>query len=261
MRRLLMIVLAITSLSATPADAQSSLEGQIGVGVGFAPDYEGSDEFDPIPIVPLSLRYEGFGIQSAGRGIQIDVSGYEFIDFGPLFQFRGPRDSDVEDPVVSLLPPIDAAYEVGGFVEINLPFIAPGKDALTFIGRVSFDVSGAHDGYTIDTALRYSVPIGEKLRINLIGATTLASDNYNDTYFSVTPAGAAASGLRTFRAEGGLKDFSGTIAATYLVTDHWGFTAIAQYTNLVGDASDSPLVEDRGSRHQFLGGIALTYKF
>lgn len=262
MRRLFGLTLVVATLAAAlPVRAQDTLQGQIGLGAGMAPDYEGSDEYKVIPVVPISLRYDGFGIQTAGQGLQFDIFGWRFINFGPLVQFRGGRDSGVKDPFVSRLPEVDPALEVGGFFEMNLPFFAPGNDAFTFIGRAAFDVSGAHDGYTIDAALRYSVPIGDDLRLNMIGGTTIASDNYNDTYFSVTPAGAAASGLRVYDADGGLKDISGTLSATYTVTDHWGLTGFARYTRIVGEAADSPVVRDRGSRHQLMGGLALVYVF
>lgn len=255
------IVVLIALIVGGPAAAQDSLQGQIGLGAGFAPDYEGSDEFQPIPIVPISLRYKGYGVQTAGQGVQFDLFGFEFINFGPTFQYRPGRDSGVEDRAVALLPEIDPAFEVGGFFEMNLPFFAPGQDAFTFIGRVSFDVSGSHDGYTIDSALRYSVPIGNDVRLSIVGGTTLASENYNDTYFSVSPAAAAASGLTPFSADGGLKDISATVVATYFVSEHWGLSAIARYKNLLGDAADSPVVEDRGRRHQILGAVALVYRF
>lgn len=253
--------LIVLVLSTGTASAQDSLEGQIGLGAGYAPDYEGSDDYKPIPIIPLSLRYEGFGVQTAGQGLQFDVSGFQFINFGPTIEYRGGRDNDVNDVVVRLLPEIDPAIEVGAFAEINLPFFAPGQDAVTFIGKISFDVSGTHDGYLIDAALRYSVPFGEDVRLTMIGGTTIASANYNDTYFSVTPAGAAASGLGVFDADGGLKDITGTVSLSYLVTEHWGFNLIGRYKRLVGDAADSPIVSERGSRHQFLGGLAAIYKF
>ena len=39
----------------------------------------------------------------------------------------------------------------------------------------------------------------------------------------------------------------------------WGIYTYAKYDRLVGDAADSPLVTQLGSRDQFSGGLALTY--
>ncbi|GMG83233.1 MipA/OmpV family protein [Paralimibaculum aggregatum] len=251
----------LAALAAAPAAAQETFEGSVGLGAGFNTEYEGADEYHPIPVVPISLRYQGFGLQTAGQGVQIDVSGIRFIDFGPLVQYRSNRGSDVDDPVVALLPEVDAAVEIGGFVEINLPFFLPGTDAFTFIGRFTYDIADSHGGVLIQPGLRYSVPIGEDIRINLIGTTTFASEDYNETYFGVTPAASMASGLPVYDAGAGFKDISATLAGSYYFSEHWGVTAVMRYTMLVGDAADSPITELRGSRNQFLGGLALSYRF
>ncbi len=249
------------SIAASPAAGQDTLEGQIGAGVGIGPEYEGADAYKPIPIVPLSLRYKGFGLQTAGQGLQLDVSGIRFIDFGPILQYRGGRDDDVDDPVVALLPEVDPAVEVGGFVAINLPFFFPGTDAFTFIGRASFDVADGHGGLLVEPALRYSLPIGDDLRLNFIGGTTFVTENYNETYFGVSQAASELSGLPGFDAGSGFKDVTGTFAMNYFFAEHWGLTGIFRVTRLVGDAADSPIVQDRGSPTQFLGGVAVTYRF
>lgn len=245
---------------AAPAAAQETLEGRVGLGAGMAPEYEGADSYKPIPIVPLSLRYQGFGVQTAGRGLQFDVLPWRFINFGPVVQYRGGRD-DVDDTVVDLLPKIDGTVEAGGFVEMNLPFFAPGQDAWTLFARATADVADEHNGWLVTPGARYSVPLGDRWRVNLIAETTYASENYNDTYFSVGPAGSAASGLPVFTADEGWKDATATLSASYLFTEHWGVQGIARYRRLIGGAADSPIVDQRGSKNQFLGGLAVFYKF
>ena len=36
---------------------------------------------------------------------------------------------------------------------------------------------------------------------------------------------------------------------------------IIRYDRLVGDAEDSPIVDDGGSRDQFTGGVSVAYQF
>jgi outer membrane scaffolding protein for murein synthesis (MipA/OmpV family) len=38
-------------------------------------------------------------------------------------------------------------------------------------------------------------------------------------------------------------------------------TGLAAYSRLLGDAEDSPIVDDRGSANQLLGGVLLNYTF
>jgi outer membrane protein len=53
------------------------------------------------------------------------------------------------------------------------------------------------------------------------------------------------------------------VTAGYLrqLTPRWGIYSYAKYDRLVGDAADSPIVRQFGSRDQFSGGLALTYTF
>lgn len=91
-------------------------------------------------------------------------------------------------------------------------------------------------------------------------SATWASEDYADAFFSVTPQGAAASGLAPFEAGSGIKDVGLNVAATYALTDRWGLVATGSTSFLVGDAADSPIV-DAGSSVQFFGGVALSYSF
>lgn len=259
--RPLALGLLALALAAPPAGAQERLEGRIGVGAGLKPDHEGADTYEATPIAPVSVRYRGFGLRTAGRGVQVDVSGNRVIDFGPLIQYRAARDDDVDDAVVRRLPEVDAALEVGGYVEINLPFVLPGSDAVTFIGRASLDVVDAHGGVVVTSGLRYSVPVGDDFRLSVIGTTTFASEDYNEAYFGVSDAAAAASGLPAFDAGAGFKDVALTAAGTWYFHDDIGITLIARYKRLIGDAGDSPVVRLRGTRDQFLAGIALSVRF
>lgn len=47
----------------------------------------------------------------------------------------------------------------------------------------------------------------------------------------------------------------------YQPWQNWGFMGLATYKRLVGDAADSPVVEDEGSENQFSGGVLVFYKF
>lgn len=258
--RAYLAALALLTAMAAPAAAQERLEGLIGLGAGVAPEYEGANEYRPIPLVPLSLRYRGFGVETAGQGLQVDVTPWRFINFGPVVQYRGGR-KNVDDPVVDNLPDIDGTVEAGGYLEMNLPFIAPGLDAWTLSANATHGVTGGHDGWLVTPAVRYSIPFGDRWRVNAIASSAYASEDYNETFFSVTPAGAAASGLPVYSADGGWKDVSGTLTASYRFAENWGVLVVGRYSRLIGDASNSPIVDQRGSENQFLGGLAVYYTF
>ena len=80
-------------------------------------------------------------------------------------------------------------------------------------------------------------------------------------YFGVDATNAARSGLREFDADGGLKDAGVLLLARYSFDRTWGLMVLGKFTRLVGDAADSPLVEDEGSENQGMAAALLTYRF
>jgi len=47
----------------------------------------------------------------------------------------------------------------------------------------------------------------------------------------------------------------------YLLDKDWSFITIANYTRLLNDAANSPLVENAGSKNQFWLGLGVAYRF
>jgi outer membrane scaffolding protein for murein synthesis (MipA/OmpV family) len=90
----------------------------------------------------------------------------------------------------------------------------------------------------------------------------LASRDYMNTYFSVTPAEAAANGRVTpFQADGGIRNVGVAASAKYKWSEAWSTTVFAGYNRLLGDAGDSPIPRVLGSRDQFGVGFTLAYTF
>ena len=49
-------------------------------------------------------------------------------------------------------------------------------------------------------------------------------------------------------------------SASYKLTESWKLHALAGWERMIGDAGNSPIVEE-GSENQFYGGAGLTYRF
>jgi outer membrane protein len=73
-------------------------------------------------------------------------------------------------------------------------------------------------------------------------------------YFGVTPADSAASGLRVYRPDAGIRDVRGWLVALVHLSVRWTVGVGVFYSWLADEAADSPIVADRGSRHQWFGG-------
>ena len=87
---------------------------------------------------------------------------------------------------------------------------------------------------------------------------TWADDKHMESYFGVTGAQSANSGLAQYDAKAGVKrvDVKGSI--TYMMTENWLVTGAAGAGFLMDDAKDSPIVKDDVQPFAMLG---VSYRF
>ncbi len=257
------LALAVPGPAAGQQDARErpdGLGGFVAIGVGVAPDYEGSNDYEIIPLPIARVAYGNVGLELEGLGGRLDVSPFDGFGFGPAFNYRMGRD-DVEDDRVDALEEIDDAVEIGAFIRYGQPLgLTSGDEAVVRLDAL-FDVADGHGGIIATLSAAYTFRPVEDLGLTVGTSARWVSDDYADTYFSVSPAGAVASGLRTFEAESGVTDIGLSLAATYALTDRWGLLATGSTSFLLGDAADSPVVDDAGSATQFFGGVAVTFSF
>lgn len=256
------LALALPFAPAALAQAPSAdgLSGGIDLGVGLAPDYEGSDDYAPIPFGRFELDYGGFALRSRGLGVQFDLLPDPDWSAGPVVAYSGGRD-DVEDAAVDRLPEVDAGIEVGAFLSYQLPLGLVPRDGVSFEVALQREVAGGHGGLIGAGSIGYSASLGDRFRLSGAVSASVVDDSYADAFFDVDAAGAAASGLPAFDADGGLKDVGLSLAASYSISESWVVGGFAGYSRLVGDAADSPIVEDRGSPDQLILGLTAGYRF
>ena len=90
---------------------------------------------------------------------------------------------------------------------------------------------------------------------------TFVDDKYSQSYFGITAEQSARSGMRAYSAKGGL--LSAGVGASALVPlgNRISGMVLASYDRMAGDAANSPIVADRGSRDQATVGLGLLYRF
>ena len=243
------------------ASGNSELSGTVFLGAGVSNEYEGSEDFEPLPLFGGRLQYEGYYAQLIGTGVKVNVLNSQRFNFGPILNYRFGRDDDVENTAVSRLDEVDDSFEAGLFARMNF---RPNSTTRHRAGiEVDFrqDISDGHEGFLFTIGADYSTPIGERWDLGFDLSTTYASDDYMQSFFGVNAAGSARSGLRQFDAEGGFKDVSFAISPSYSFNESWGVFGRLQYSELLGDASDSPIVDDEGSSSQFFAGLGVSYRF
>ena len=252
---------------ATPAPAQpvepaddDAVTGALTAGIGFAPDYEGSNDYQIVPLIAGRVAWRGFSVETNGLGVQADLVPLPQISLGPVIRYASGRD-DVDDALVDLLPDVDSGVEVGGHAGFSQRGLLAADDVGEIGIEVVGDVGDGHGGITVALSAGWSVPLTEDLRIAASASGTWASEEYMDSFFSIDAAGAAASGLRRFDADAGIKDVGIGTTLSYAITESFSAVGIVSYTRLLGDAADSPVTDDRGSPDQVFGGLAISYRF
>ena len=88
----------------------------VGVVVGVAPDYEGSDDYTFGVLPAVNLQFENRYIRLLGTGLTLNILNHEYFRFGPLAYFRLGRDDDIDDEVVKRVHEVDDSVEFGAFV-------------------------------------------------------------------------------------------------------------------------------------------------
>ena len=242
-----------SALAGEGGDAADEWSFTLGAGAGFAPDYEGSEDYEVVPLLLARVQRNDLYLTLEANTLRANLLPFPVFQAGPLVRYRPERD-DVDNDAVDELEDVDAAVELGGFV---------GFEAQGWHGRVEVtqDVADAYDGLLVGVRGGYRAVLRPNLSLNTTVFTTYADDDYMETYFGIDGADAAASGLDTFDADAGFKDVGLSLAAHYGGREGWGLTGIAAYKRLLEDAEDSPAVDDEGDANQLFAGLLVTYGF
>jgi outer membrane scaffolding protein for murein synthesis (MipA/OmpV family) len=236
--------------------------GFVGLGVGSTPDYEGSDTNKGM-IAPFgrynwaSGRYVSLGgTGNAERAARLKMNLLTKDtpwELGPVLQYRMARD-DVDNNKVDNMKHVDAATEAGAFLGWK-------ADRLSLSTTYVADVSDNNTGNVWYFNGNYGIPVNQQFRLALGAYTTWANDDYMETYFGVDAADAARSGFPQYKASSGFKDAGLLLVGHYKFNKAWGMAGAVNYTRLLNDAEDSPLVKDAGNANQYKALVALTYSF
>lgn len=244
----------------------------VGLGVGFSPSYDGSDQYDLFPAPLIQGSVEGIDFGARGPGLYVDLiadgnSGKD-VKFlaGPLVRFRMDRNNDIKDPVVRLLGEEDVAIEVGATAGVSFSKILHPFDSVSMSTDIQWDVAGAHKGRIISPSISYATPLSMAIFTMFSLSATHVDRNYADTYFSIDQAGSIASGLPVFAAKGGWKSYGASLLGALDFSGDardggWGIYAFVNYARLTNDAARSPVTSLRGDANQWFmaGGVSYTF--
>lgn len=228
----------------------------LGGGGVFRPEFEGADEYEIDPIPAFDIRYRDWVFLSTNRGLGLDLiqDEQQVWRAGPIVNYRRPREED-DSGALRGLGDVEGTVEAGGYVEYT-PSPFGGKIEV----RNGF---GGHQGILVDIGVSYREKFGadEEWLVNLGPGATWASDDYMESYFGISSYQSSRSGYDSFDADAGFKDVSFGAALSYSPLPFVALTGFANYERLLGDAADSPLVDEGGSANQVTVGVTMTFRF
>ena len=264
---------ALAQQAEAPAPERSRDYVMAGAGMAVLPDYEGSDDYGWTPVPGAVGSVAGFSFQFIGNRLSVDVipdragPGWN-VALGPVgvVNFNRASTRGIDDPGVKALGKAGTAVELGGYAGVGrVGVITSDYDRLSLTISYRHDVSGVHDAGIFTPSVSYLTPLSRKALVGLFASAERAEEGYADTYFGVTPAGSAASGLPAYDPDGGWKSWTAGMGAAVSLTGDLThglqLVAAGTYRRLLGDTADSPIVATAGSRNQWMGALGLAYSF
>ncbi len=154
-----------------------------------------------------------------------------------------------DDPHLQGLGNVDRTWRGGAFAVYF-------REGYLARGSISTDIAGHHQG----TLARFDVyarrPFGEGIVLFAGPGITWGDRNYTQTFFGVTAAQSASSGLPQFDAGAGIGSARLSAGAIYRLAPRWRLLSSYSYARLTGDAGSSPITE---SRNQHFVAVSAVY--
>jgi outer membrane protein len=230
------------------------------------PKYEGSDEFEVIPIPLIVPRFSDtpednpsvfkrFRQRVKFRGlddIRVRVLGGERLQVGAVTGYITDRDQSDGD-LLRAWGDVEGGLVLGAYSGFRL-------GAIEFDAAILEKVTGDESGFEMRFGVETTQQVTTRTTVVARVGTTFGSEEYMQTYFGVTPAQAARSraGLPVYFADAGIKDVFVALGATMNLSDRWLLKAGGRYGRLLGEAADSPVIE---TENQLSGVLGLGYRF
>ena len=233
--------------------APSNTDLSLGVGPEYRPDYFGSNDYHWVADPEVYVKFRNF-VFLDNDGADIALFGFSGFSFGPSLRVVGDRDES-DNIALTGLGDVDYTLELGGFAATKF------VDRFLVRFKVRKGVTGGHDGLIVDAAgtallFRYG-----RLSTSVSANASWIGERYADTYFSVTPAQALASGLPVYDAPKGMRDMGGSFNAYINIGKRWSLNPYVSYTYIFSDIANTPIIAQYGERNQYRAGFHLMREF
>jgi MipA family protein len=238
------VLLQITVLAdAARAEGDRPFAFSAMVGAVYAPTYEGSDRSEASGLIDFNVSFADGRFFAGTRGIGYAPVLTEAMTLKVALGYGGGR-LEKDDPT-----------NLRGLGDIDGEALAI-LSAEYRLSQVSFgaDLKAGDDyGVTADLKLATMIEISDRVTLGGDIGAIYADGTHAQRYFGVTTAQSAASGKSVYGAGAGFKSAGIGLNVSFAMTEATAVTLGARYDELLGDAADSPITQDKAQASTFLG--------
>ncbi len=243
--------------SAVWAQQHRNDEKLVGAGVWIRPAYQGADSMRTDAIPQLRLYGEHWFVRTTQGQLE---GGYRIpltatLTAGAQLSYEpGRRTKDSAFLISHNVQTLDPGAGLGVHLEWDDKVgPAPVNALLRWRHHLDTDQGAKAD-------LRFTVGVleTERIRAGVFTQLTWSSEKSNQSYFGVTSAESAATGLPIYSAGAGMRYAALGLLGAYDLARHWVVLSSVEVHQLLGDAKDSPYTQNATNVYVTLG---LTYRF
>ncbi|WNP36109.1 MipA/OmpV family protein [Enterobacter kobei] len=252
----LLALLATPTLAAEPP-LRTSLT--VGGGVDVTPRYSGSDEnrVSTALVLDYSMRNGFFVSSTRGLGYGNNLGN---VDYSAALSYRtGRKDHNVDSDDMN-----DGSDHLRGMGNIKgsaLGVVGLGYNFTPWLSaqlQAEMPFSQRDNGAALHVGIVSPLYHSPKNSVTMALTSSWGTNDYMQTYYGVSAPQSAASGFTQYDAGSGIYAWSLNLDWTHNFTERWSVVADAGYTQLAGDARNSPIVQRKSSP---TGSLKVTYRF
>lgn len=245
-----------------PASVWQNWDVTLGAGASYEAVSPGVDDYivSALPYVDITYQDRYFLNVQKGLGAYVykgdagEGSLLGEIALGAALGYDQGRKADDFEERTELqgLGDLDGSLEGKVFLEAEVGLFDISVD---FAQGLSSD---GHDGWYSNVGLSYDKMLGRKFYFSVGQSLRFSNADFQQAYYGVDAGQSRATGLRQYSPGSGLESTSFEVVGRYFLSKNWSLLAKAEHRYLLGDAADSPFVDQKS---QVQGLFALTYQF
>lgn len=222
----------------------------LGLGVGVAPRYSGSDRYEFAAGPAFSVSNGTFFLDQRGLGAQYRAETGTTAGLALSYD-QGRKEKGNSD--LKGMGKVKSSALLNASLEQELgPNFSVG-------GEGNFRIAGQKKrGNDYKVSLNSQWPVGQADTLIAGTAVHLGDKNYNQTYYGVSASQSQSSGKREFHPKAGVYGYSVNGGWQHQFNKNWSSVVSVEMMNLSGKVKDSPIIKKKGS---WTGMAGVQYQF